>query len=139
MSDLAFYSGTFKTLRGLESLAQDTNDVWDIRWQRFSQSVVASVCAINKPWAFRGIKLTLYTFAVCFIYWRLCCFMHFMKCLFSKSVIKIIYGSDMYTLIKHNLLTWVCWISTKRKNWMWNYLSMNLYYIIAQKHFKFLK
>lgn len=31
MSDLAFYSGTFKTLRGLESLAQDTNDVWDIR------------------------------------------------------------------------------------------------------------
>ncbi|XP_062582939.1 vacuolar protein sorting-associated protein 54-like [Saccostrea cucullata] len=31
MSDLAFYSGTFKTLRGLESLAQDMNDVWDVR------------------------------------------------------------------------------------------------------------
>ncbi|XP_062586622.1 vacuolar protein sorting-associated protein 54-like isoform X2 [Saccostrea cucullata] len=30
-SDLAFYSGTFKTLRGLESLAQDMNDVWDVR------------------------------------------------------------------------------------------------------------
>ncbi|KAJ8309174.1 hypothetical protein KUTeg_014048 [Tegillarca granosa] len=27
-SDLAFYSGTFKTLRGLEQLAGDMNDVW---------------------------------------------------------------------------------------------------------------
>lgn len=68
MSDLAFYSGTFKTLRGLESLAQDTNDVWDIRWQRFSQSVVASVCAINKPWAFRGIKLALFTHLPCVLF-----------------------------------------------------------------------
>lgn len=68
MSDLAFYSGTFKTLRGLESLAQDTNDVWDIRWQRFSQSVVASLCAINKPWAFRGIKLALFTHLPCVLF-----------------------------------------------------------------------
>ncbi|XP_033735707.1 vacuolar protein sorting-associated protein 54-like [Pecten maximus] len=28
-SDLAFYSGTFKTLRGLEALANNTNAVWD--------------------------------------------------------------------------------------------------------------
>ncbi|XP_052766804.1 vacuolar protein sorting-associated protein 54-like [Mya arenaria] len=30
-SDLTFYAGSFKTLRGLEDLAQDVHDVWDKR------------------------------------------------------------------------------------------------------------
>lgn len=110
MSDLAFYSGTFKTLRGLESLAQDTNDVWDIRWQRFSQSAVTSVCAINKqtlgiPW---NQTHSLYTFGVCFIYWRLCYFMHFMKCLFSKSVIQKITLWQWYVYTNKTYFIDVC-------------------------------